>query len=70
MLNGLYGHTFYPDEIAVCQRAFDQICLEGRINPKSLEAEALAATLFRLFDTGYDEATLLEMCRNSRRQSK
>ena len=67
MQNRILGRAFYPTDIDVCQRVFDQICQEQHLDHSSPKAEALAATLFSVFENGCnDEAALLEVFRKVR----
>jgi hypothetical protein len=61
--------AFYPSDLQLCQRVFDQVCLERRLDPMSREPDVqqLAATVFSLFENGYsDEAELLASFRRPR----
>lgn len=64
MLNRPSHQAFYPTDLAACQRVFDQLCKERKLDPSSPEVEALGATLFLLFESGCDdEEALLEVFR-------
>ncbi|MER8555135.1 hypothetical protein NKH37_23610 [Mesorhizobium sp. M1217] len=66
MLGRPSGHGFYPNDLAICQRVFDQVCSERKLDPSSPEVDGLAATLISLFGNGCtDEATLLELFRKA-----
>ncbi|CAN7736021.1 hypothetical protein [Neorhizobium sp. LjRoot104] len=41
-----------PEELDLLQRVFDVTCAEVGIEKKSLQAEGLAATLLKLFQSG------------------
>ena len=67
MLNRILGRCFYPNDIDVCQRVFDQVCKEQQLDHSSPKAEAVAATLFSMFQNGCsDEAALLKVFRKAR----
>ncbi|RWD20760.1 MAG: hypothetical protein EOS57_08215 [Mesorhizobium sp.] len=38
-----------PEELALCQRVFDQICADASLDSKSIEAEDLAAAVLTAF---------------------
>jgi len=60
---------FYPSDLQLCQRVFNQVCSERKLDPRSPEpaVQRLAATVFSLFEHGYsDEAELLESFRQFR----
>jgi hypothetical protein len=46
------GGVFEPEELDILQRVFDQVCRERKYNRESEEAEAIAATMIVLFQTG------------------
>ena len=60
---------FYPFDLKLCQRVFDQVCSERKLDPKSSEPDVqrLAATVFSLFENGCsNETELLESFRRTR----
>ena len=60
---------FYPSDLQLCQRVFDQICCERKLDRMSLEpnVQQLAATVFWLFENGCsNESELLESFRRLR----
>ena len=60
---------FYPSDLQLCQRVFNQVCSERKLDPMSPEPDVqrLAATVFSLFENGCsDEAELLESFRQFR----
>ncbi|MER9296704.1 hypothetical protein NKI38_09420 [Mesorhizobium sp. M0621] len=60
---------FYPSDLQLCQRVFDQVCSERKLNPMSVEPDVqrLAATVFSLFENGCrNESELLESFRRTR----
>lgn len=60
---------FYPSDLKLCQRVFDQVCSERKLDPKSPEPDVqrLAATVFSLFENGCsNETELLESFRRTR----
>jgi hypothetical protein len=44
MLRFPHGQFIGPEDLAVCQRVFDQICAEAKIDRNSDEGEVLAVT--------------------------
>ena len=61
--------VFYPSDLQLCQRVFDQVCSERKLDPGSLEPDVqrLAATVFTLFENGCsNEAELLASFRRVR----
>ncbi|WP_095091196.1 hypothetical protein [Mesorhizobium sophorae] len=60
---------FYPSDLKLCQRVFDQVCSERKLDPRSSEPDVqrLAATVFSLFENGCsNETELLESFRRTR----
>lgn len=60
---------FYPADLRLCQRVFDQVCSERKLDPMSLEPDVqrLAATVVSLFENGCsNETELLESFRQVR----
>ncbi|WP_164771723.1 MULTISPECIES: hypothetical protein [Mesorhizobium] len=60
---------FHPSDLQLCQRVFDRVCSERKLDPKSSEPDVqrLAATVFSLFENGYsNEAELLDSFRRPR----
>jgi hypothetical protein len=60
---------FYPSDLELCQRVFNQVCAERKLDPVSLEPDVqrLAATVVSLFENGCsDETKLLESFRLAR----
>jgi hypothetical protein len=61
--------VFYPSDLQLRQRVFDQVCSERKLDPESLEPDVqrLAATVFMLFENGCgNEAELLKSFRRVR----
>ncbi|KAA9384130.1 hypothetical protein [Neorhizobium galegae] len=46
------GDPLQPEELDLLQRVFDLTCAEVGIEKKSRQAEGLAATLLKLFQSG------------------
>ena len=60
--------VLYPDDLAMLQRVFDQVCADGCHETNSVEAELIAAALMNIFQNGTsDEAVLLAELRSRRR---
>ena len=60
MLNRLPLHGFSPSELQICQRVFDRICAERKVERSSGVAEDLAASVISAFSAGLaDEEKLL-----------
>lgn len=60
---------FQPSDLQLCQRVFDQVCSERKLNRMSIEPDVqqLAATVFSLFENGCrNEGELLESFRRTR----
>ncbi|RWL23283.1 MAG: hypothetical protein E5X64_38935 [Mesorhizobium sp.] len=56
------------EDLALCQRVFDQICADASLDSTSIEAEALAAMVLSAFQRSPDktEADLLAAIRSGR----
>lgn len=60
MLNRLRPTGFSPSELQICQRVFDRLCEERKVDRSSSDAEDLAATIINAFGAGLaDEEKLL-----------
>ncbi|WP_292186083.1 hypothetical protein [Mesorhizobium sp.] len=60
---------FHPSDLQLCQRVFDQVCSERKLDRMSAEPDVqrLAATVFSLFQNGCrNESELLESFRRTR----
>ena len=58
-----------PDDLATCQRVFDQICAEAKSDRRSVDGEALASAVLASFQRGIvDEEELLEAVRARRNE--
>ncbi|MER8375537.1 hypothetical protein [Mesorhizobium sp. M1409] len=60
---------FHPSDLQLCQRVFDQVCFERKLDRMSLEPDVqeLAATVFALFEDGCsNETELLDSFRRTR----
>ncbi|MER8446352.1 hypothetical protein NKH52_24455 [Mesorhizobium sp. M1066] len=60
---------FHPSDLQLCQRVFDRVCLERKLDRMSGESDVqrLAATVFSLFQNGCrNEGELLESFRRTR----
>ena len=70
MPRGRFNRTcLSPDDLAVCERVFDQVCAEEHLDPLDPDAEILAAmvvAIFRNARTG--ERELLEAVRSRRKK--
>ncbi|RWK55818.1 MAG: hypothetical protein E5X43_08405 [Mesorhizobium sp.] len=57
-----------PEDLALCQRVFDQICADASLDSTSIEAEDLAAMVLSAFQRSPDktEADLLAAIRARR----
>ncbi|MER8574574.1 hypothetical protein NKG99_24180 [Mesorhizobium sp. M1409] len=42
-----------PDDLATCQRVFNQICADARLDRKSVDGELLASTVLAAFQHGF-----------------
>lgn len=56
-----------PDDLAICQRAFDQICVDARLDRKSVDGELLASTVLAAFQSGITEGAELLAAVRARR---
>lgn len=55
----------YPNDLAMLQRVFDEVCADGCHATNSAEAELIAGTLMNIFQNGTsDEAALLAELRS------
>jgi hypothetical protein len=64
MLNGLKA-SLRPEDLAICQHVFDQICADGSRDAASLDAEFIASTVLTMFRSGMrEEAELLAKVRS------
>lgn len=61
MLTRYINHSaFYPADLAVLQRVFDEVCVDGCHETESIDAQSIAAALLTLYQNGMkDEAFLL-----------
>ncbi|TIN24991.1 MAG: hypothetical protein E5Y31_16695 [Mesorhizobium sp.] len=60
---------FHPSDLQLCQRVFDRVCSERKLDRTSVEPDVqlLAATVFSLFENGCrNESELLESFRRTR----
>ena len=49
-----------PQDLAVCQRVFNQVCTDDNLDHDCIDGQILASTVLRLFQQGFvDEAALL-----------
>lgn len=55
MLRFPHGQFIGPEDLAVCQRVFDQICAEAKIDRNWDEGEVLAVTVLTFFQHGFAE---------------
>lgn len=46
------SHFLTPDDLATCQRVFDQICADARLDRTSIDGEILASTVLYFFQRG------------------
>ncbi|RUW63373.1 hypothetical protein [Mesorhizobium sp. M7A.F.Ca.US.008.03.1.1] len=70
-MSGLHKRNpgFHPSDLQLCQRVFDRVCLERKLDRMSGESDVqrLAATVFSLFQNGCrNEGELLESFRRTR----
>ncbi|MGO4642556.1 hypothetical protein AB4Z43_29460 [Mesorhizobium sp. 2RAF45] len=55
-----------PDDLATCQRIFDQICADARLDRKWVDGELLALTVLTAFQSGIvEDAELLAAVRGN-----
>ncbi|MER9328577.1 hypothetical protein [Mesorhizobium sp. M0488] len=56
------------EDLAMCQRVFDQICADASLHPTSIDAEMLASTVLTVFqlEPSKTEAELLVSIRDRR----
>ena len=60
MLNRLRPTGFSPSELQICQRVFDRLCEERKVDRSSSDAEDIAAAVIHMFSGGLaDEEKLL-----------
>lgn len=55
MLNGLRQGCLYPSELQSCQRVFDRLCQEMRLERTSDDAADLASQVLIAFQYGHSE---------------
>ena len=55
MLRIPQSHFLSPDDLATCQRVFDQACADARLDRKSVDGELLASTVLAAFQNGIVE---------------
>jgi len=56
-----------PDALATCQRVFNRICADAKLERRSVDGEALASAVLASFQRGIvDEEELLEAMRARR----
>jgi hypothetical protein len=55
-----------PDYLATCQRVFNRICADARLERRSVDGEALASAVLANFQQGIDEKELLAAVHASR----
>lgn len=56
-----------PDDLAICQRVFDQICVDAKLDRASVDGKALASTVLAAFQSGIvEDAELLAAVRARR----
>ena len=65
MLRIPQSHILNPEDLETCQRVFDQICADARLDRKSVDGELLASTVLAIFLSGIteDDAELLAAVR-------
>jgi len=64
MLRIPQSHFLSPDDLATCQRIFDRICADARLDRKSVDGELLALTVLTAFQSGIvKDAELLSVVR-------
>ncbi|RWC26682.1 MAG: hypothetical protein EOS27_24455 [Mesorhizobium sp.] len=69
MLRIPQSHFLSPDDLATCQRVFNQICADARLDHSSLDSETLASAVLASFQRGIvDEEELLQAMRARRGQ--
>ena len=69
MLRIPQSHFLSPDDLATCQRVFNQICAEAKSDRRSVDGEALASAVLASFQRGIvDEEELLEAVRARRNE--
>ncbi|MDQ0135060.1 hypothetical protein J2T08_002981 [Neorhizobium galegae] len=59
-VNFTHGEPLQPEELDLLQRVFDVTCAQVGIEKKSRQAEGLAATLLKLFQSGMRDEKELE----------
>jgi len=65
---GRFRQFLGPEDLALCQRVFDQICADASLDRLSIEAEDLAAAVLSAFHCSPNrtEADLLAVIRSRR----
>lgn len=55
-----------PENLAMCQRIFEQVCIDANLDPASRRAEEVAVTVLTVFQLypGATEAELLALIRD------
>ncbi|MER9301210.1 hypothetical protein NKI38_32930 [Mesorhizobium sp. M0621] len=61
-----------PENLAMCQRLFEQVCIDANIDRTSIEAEQLAAAVLNVFQVlpGGTEEELLAALRDRHNHSE
>lgn len=69
MLRIPQSHILNPEDLATCQRVFDQICNDARLGHAFVDGEILASTVLAIFLSGTteDDAELLAAVRARRK---
>lgn len=64
MLRIPQSYFLSPDDLATCQRVFDQICADAGLDRTSMDGEILASTVLFIFQHGnVDDVDLLAAAR-------
>ena len=46
-----------PQDLAVCQRVFDRVCMDSNLNHTCIDSQILASTVLRVFQQGFVNET-------------
>lgn len=68
MLRKLQSEFLGPEDLALCQRVFDLVCADARLDKLSLDGQLLASTVVTTFQSlpGISEPDLLASIRGRR----
>lgn len=53
MLRVPQSHFLGPNDLALCQSVFDQLCADAKLDPASVDRQVLALTVLVFFQHGF-----------------